>query len=427
MSRIPGLLAVADEIEARDEAFFATNVLTLGERALRDDLVELAGPLGTTTPEDTEEVALATLEHRGIRWEVAAGDHDPVMAELLVGMRDAGRVDVWRDGADAPDPDELPSIDEVLATRYRPIADAAGVVRGHVRLDGRRPVLLLNALGLPLRVWTRFLVDDHDLQVVVPVLPCCDLVDGGMTETMSAPDVAASVHELLGLLGTPVDVLAWCNSGRIALELAALAGPGVERIVLVAPSFREGPDSTPTSVYEDDIDRLFGLVAADSARAPLVAGMLARVGSTPDWAALAAEPERRGEALFALPRQIVADDLRTPMVDPASLVHYVARTYLDEAATSAMGPGPGARTTLIQGAHDAIVSNAHTTRWMEDNVPGFTGYEISGSGHYVHDLQYEYLRLLLVRTLLGAGDEPVGPDDLPARVRAVHAAQGAVS
>jgi len=104
------------------------------------------------------------------------------------------------------------------------------------------------------------------------------------------------------------------------------------------------------------------------------------------------------------------------MATPDSLVHYVRRTFLDEAISGeAPAPLPGHRVVLIQGSHDSIVDNVQTREWLGERAPGFTCYEVSGAGHYVHDLQYPYLAHLL-RRVLGTG---AAADDLPARIREV--------
>jgi hypothetical protein len=102
------------------------------------------------------------------------------------------------------------------------------------------------------------------------------------------------------------------------------------------------------------------------------------------------------------------------MATPDSLVHYVQRTYLDETISSEAPVAlPGEPIVLIQGSHDSIVDNVQTREWLEARAPGFTAYEVSGAGHYIHDLQYPYLVHLLRRTLVAR----LPDGDLPARIR----------
>jgi pimeloyl-ACP methyl ester carboxylesterase len=250
----------------------------------------------------------------------------------------------------------------------------------------------------------------------VPVLPSCDLVEGGMTETSSAREVAGVLRDLLDDLALPeVDVLAWCNGGRIGVELLRLAGPAIGTLVLLSPTFRGGV--TPggrTSPYENNLDKLFSMVAAVSSRAGYASTMLGLPQPAPDWRQFDGQPEERARQLFSMPRLAFNAVMARPMATAESLVHYVRRTYLDEAISAeAPAPLPGERVVLIQGSHDSIVDNVQTREWLAERAPGFRCYEVSGAGHYVNDLQYPYLVHLLDR-VLGAG-----AGDLPARVREI--------
>ena len=158
------------------------------------------------------------------------------------------------------------------------------------------------------------------------------------------------------------------------------------------------------------------MVADAPKRAPAVAMMLRLPQPEPDWSRLGDQPEERARQLFGLPRKAFATAITEPMATPASLVHYARRTYLDEAISGTVGePLPGDRVVLIQGSHDTVVDNAETRRWLAARAPGFTCWEVSGAGHYVHDLQYPYLVHLLHRVLGGAA----GAGAPPARLREI--------
>lgn len=407
------ILAVVDEIEARSPGFFEANML-----AVDGDAVALAlqDALPTSAGEDLEglvRVVSGAWQSRGVRWEARPGSPDPIAEEMLRGIRDTMR----RDLPPPAEPTAVVDAKALLLTEYETIEDSAGTPRCFVRRGGTHPLLVLNALGLPIGMWARFLGGEHDHQVIVPVLASCDPIDGAMTETSSAPQLAGALRDLLEELALPeVDTLAWCNAGRVGTELLRLAPHLVGKLVLLSPTFRGGiTRSDRTSSYEDNLDKLFSLVASRPSRAAQVSTMLRLPRPVPAWPALADRPAERAQLLFGMPRKQFDAELITPMATADSLVHYVQRTYLDEASAAKMPSGlPGERVTLIQGSDDAIVDNLQAREWLADHAEGFACYEVSGAGHYIHDLQCRYLLHLLDRVLGNAHEAP-----LPARVSAI--------
>jgi pimeloyl-ACP methyl ester carboxylesterase len=280
---------------------------------------------------------------------------------------------------------------------------------------------VLNALGLSIKIWSRLLSGEHDYRVIVPVLPSCDPLAGGMTETQSARELASTLADLLDDLALPeVDVIGWCNAGRVGIELFRLSHPSLAKLVLLSPTFRGGlTRSGGTSPWEDNLDKLFSMVADVPSRAAYVSTMMRLPQPAPDWEQLADQPIQRVRQLFSMPRKAFDTALIKPMATPESLVHYVRRTYLDQALSAEPpAPLPGDRIVLIQGSHDSIVDNVHTREWLGDRAPGFTCYEVSGAGHYIQDLQYPYLVHLLHRVLVPGSE--VGC--LPTRVREISQA-----
>ena len=409
-------LAVVDEIQARSPDFFAENVLAVRGEELRSALRDAHPASGGSELDELGDAVLRAWSDRGVRYECGDAATDPVARELLRGLRDGGRLDLAAAGAGSP---EATDVGALIRSEYREIVGPAGSVRGHVRRRAGRPLLLLNALGLSIRIWSRLLGGEHGRQVIVPVLPSCDPLDGGMTETSSARQLAGVLAALLRDLALPdVDVLAWCNGGRVGVELLRLAGPAIGRLVLLSPTFRGGvTPGARTSVYEDNLDKLFSMVAAVPDRAGYASTMFRLPQPAPDWGQFAGRPEERARQLFGMPRKAFDAVMTTPMATAESLGHYVRRTYLDEAISGEPpAPLPGDRVVLIQGSHDSIVDNVQTREWLGERAPGFACYEVSGAGHYVHDLQYPYLSYLLDRVL---GTGPGTADELPARIREV--------
>lgn len=135
---------------------------------------------------------------------------------------------------------------------YAEVQTAAG--RCLVRNRGQRTVLLISALGIPLSIWSSFLLDGHDYRIVVPEMLCSDLFLGGMRSVQSAREHAQHIDALLRAAGIGAfDVIAWCNGGRIAIELAALAKDRIGKLIFLSPTFRgrtmrrASPASTKTS------------------------------------------------------------------------------------------------------------------------------------------------------------------------------------
>lgn len=408
------LLAVVDEIEARVPEFFEANIVTMNREDLRNTLEDALPGSGAGSLEELAGAVQRAWESRDVRYE-GGPTSDPVARELLRGIRDAAR-------SDLPLQVALPQATDIralLGAEYTEIRAASGAIDAFVRKRAGRPLLLLNALGLSVQIWSGFLRGTHDHQVILPVLPSCDVLDGGMIETTSARQLARALRDLLLDRGSAeVDVLAWCNGGRIGIELLRMADAPIGRLVLLSPTFRGGV--TPggrTSPYEDSLDKLFSLVASQPGRAAPVSAMLRNPQPAPDWQRLARRPVERAWQLFSMPRKAFDTAMVTPMATPESLLHYVRRTYLDEAISSEAPVAlPGDRIVLIQGSHDSIVENVQTREWLEARAPGFAAYEVSGAGHYIQDLQYPYLAHLLQRTLVAAAPD----SDLPARVRRIQ-------
>lgn len=96
--------------------------------------------------------------------------------------------------------------------------------------------------------------------------------------------------------------------------------------------------------------------------------------------------------VFGLPRRDLAANLVNAMAQPASLVHHIERTDLDEIISAESGTVlHGNGIALIQGDCGATVNNRQARECLATPVPGFQSYEVAGAGHYSHDLQYSYL------------------------------------
>lgn len=401
--------AVIDELEARVPGFLAD----IGVRVGRDDLAAAVDDASPGEPNDLHDLVRGTLAARG----VTIGEHPtggPLAEEVLRGVRDAWREDTRHTVGAAPDAETVRTL---LASEYERRALPDTSAHCYLRRRPGQPLLLLNALGLPLTIWSRLLHGDHGYQLIVPELSVCRLLEGGMTATKSAREVAGELGQLIeGLDNSGVDVLAWCNGGRIGMELLRTAGDLIGHLVLLCPTFRGGvTPSGQTSTFEDHLESMFALASSGPGRAGRVAALMRRPQPELDWSELAEEPTQLAAVLLGAPRAVLQNDMKIPMAEADSLAHYVARTRLDEALSAdATGSLPGERITLICGSHDSVVANSHTVEWLTRRAPGFAHLEVSGAGHYIQDLQYGYLMHVLDRVL----SERPAPRPLPARITA---------
>jgi pimeloyl-ACP methyl ester carboxylesterase len=105
--------------------------------------------------------------------------------------------------------------------------------------------------------------------------------------------------------------------------------------------------------------------------------------------------------LFALPAKEHAYDMIAPLTAPQSFINIARRNASDESYWMAEALGKvKTRTMVIMGSDDNIVSNALVVSAF-DNICGNATVKVvlTGSGHYIHDLQYHYFRRLLAEFL----------------------------
>ena len=279
-----------------------------------------------------------------------------------------------------------------------------------VRRTGSRWLVLVNAVGVPLALWSRLLADaEHDYRVLVIEPGGSRLVEGGMHAQIGLEPDVERIRQVLDAEGVDrFAVVGWCSGGRTAVELAAREGARLDRLVLASASFRgaDGTGGRPTQ-FEEDVAAVFGSVRRNPASAAFLSDMLVKsqgVAPSVDDAAL----------LFRLPDRSRAPLLTAPFANAEALRCYAFRlaSDWDHALADAL-----ARITApvlaVTGAHDHILDNAVTLSVLRASIPDAAAVEIAGAGHYVHDLQYPYFLMLLDAFLAGR------PAPTAARVRVV--------
>ena len=292
-----------------------------------------------------------------------------------------------------------PPIVEVLAQQYTKRQTSQGVYY-YVRNSGSRPLLLINATGAPISVWTQFFADaSHDFKIILPQRRGSDLFRGGLQQDVDIRTDSADLATILDAEAlSQADVLAWCNGARVAIDLANLRAHQISSIVLLGPMLKGIQGITPSpSNFERDLQPLLDAVSKESSLAPFLAQVIAKQPTSPDWGRWVNAPASRAQALFGMPAKDHADAMIAMLTDPQSFINIARRVASDESypmndALAHLQP----RTIVIMGSDDNIVSNELVSTAMKRMCHNsISKVVLRGSGHYIHDLQYHYFRWLL--------------------------------
>lgn len=335
------------------------------------------------------------LRRRGIKVEHSATFEDPVSKVFFDGFLDAFAAGIGRLPLSATRRQPKPFAD-VLGEQYDTRTTAGGR-RYIIRRKGSRVLLLMNALGIPLGLWAKFLADEtHDFRIVTVENRCGDLANGGMASDATLTQHADDILDVLEHEGIrDLDVLAWCNSGRISVDLVTRGQLHVRSLVLLSPTFRgTRAGSREPSQFEERLQQIFETVAKNEALARPLVSMISRFAAPPDWDTLAGNPAARAAALFSMPAREHATAFLQPMSVPSFLANYGRRTAADEAYPMTEALERLAQSSvpvlLATGSHDSMVNNQATLTALRSCGVPVIHAEISGAGHYVQDLQYPY-------------------------------------
>lgn len=292
-----------------------------------------------------------------------------------------------------------PSVGEVLARQYTE-RQTTGGVRYYIRNAGSRPLLLINATGTPIAVWSQFFADgEHDFKIIVPHRRGSDLFRGGLQKHVDITTDSADLASILEAesLGQS-DVLAWCNGARVAIDLATRWPQRISSMVLIGPMLKGVQNIKPSpSNFERDLQPLLDAVSQDSSLAPFLSQTIAHQPISPDWSRWVNAPSNRAQVLFAMPAREHADAMIANLTDPESFINIARRVQSDESYPMARALRDlETRTLVVMGADDNIVSNQLSSSAMKQMCCNcISRVVLRGSGHYIHDLQYHYLRWLL--------------------------------
>ncbi|MBS0444634.1 MAG: alpha/beta hydrolase [Proteobacteria bacterium] len=356
---------------------------------------------------------LALLRQAGLTIEDGDGS-DPVGMTVALGLVDAARAAVGElDLAPAPR-DARPPV-QVLSADYDQHALPDGR-RCFVARHGSVPVLVVSALGFPIDFWHPLLCDRTTALKPIVVEPrCCDLFKGGMRTAAGLQTHADDLAEALDAIGLArAAVIGWCNGGRVAVDFAARHAARTDAVLLLSPTFRGAQRAgAAPSAFEENMQHILASVAANPKIASFVSQMLRQLLKPPSWADFDAGADTsadadaaRGRALLGLPERSLVELLLAPLATDADVANTVERNARDEAFAIHESLAAIDRPLfVVTGDSDSVVSNAQTRGAMSfARAPVHA--QVRGAGHYIHHLQYPYLRHLMSQCLV-APSEPL--------------------
>jgi pimeloyl-ACP methyl ester carboxylesterase len=295
------------------------------------------------------------------------------------------------------------SMADVLTQQFSKRQTPQGVSY-YVRNGGVRPLLVINATGAPIAVWNQFFADTtHDFKIILPQRRGSHLFRGGLQQHVDIKTDSADLSSILDAESfEQADILAWCNGGRVAIDLANSRVHQISSMVLLAPMLKgiQGMAASPSN-FERDLQPLLDVVSKEASMAPFVAGIIAKQPASPDWKRWLNAPTSRAHALFAMPAKDHFDAMTAMLTDPQSFINIARRVASDESYPMNQALGNlKTRTMVIQGSDDNIVSNDLVSSAMKQMChTSISHVVLRGGGHYIHDLQYHYLRWLLTQFL----------------------------
>jgi pimeloyl-ACP methyl ester carboxylesterase len=339
---------------------------------------------------------LEYLRRCGARIETSRRPCDPVadmLAETLADAVGPGRLAM-------PETPATSDFRSRFKSLYREDRTDGGR-RYFIRQGGRIPLLLISALGIPLHVWSRLLLDEaHDFRIIVVETRACDLLEGGMNEKSSVEEDCADLVDVIGREGLrSINILAWCNGAKIALELAGAAAGALRSLTFVSPSLsavRAAPEGE--TKYESGLRQIITAAARNPGMAQLIARGFAQLSQPVDWDSLAGRIEDRARILFGLSAQEHASALSRPFAGLESLRRYSQRGCRDYAYPSQDRlEDLRVPCLVIGGDSDHVVSSAPVKALLGSCRSPVIYALIGGAGHYTFDLQYPYFRSILAQ------------------------------
>jgi pimeloyl-ACP methyl ester carboxylesterase len=273
-----------------------------------------------------------------------------------------------------------------------------GGTRYFLSRHGERPLLLVNAVGIPLKLWSRFIGDQsHPYRILIVEGRSGDLIRGGIERHAELFDDARDIGDAIDHADIEqLDVLAWCNGAKAAIALTEFCTK-IRSLTLLSPSLLGIHGVEPRlSPFEDNMLRIFAAVTAKPPLADMLVGTLKLQGRQPDWDEFRDDPSARAATLFRLPARDNAEALLAPMSRGDYLINYGKRVATDSRYPIHQGLQKLQMPMLvITGDQDNMVENAFTRAALQQWSHGGIHASVKGASHYIQDLQYVYFRALL--------------------------------
>lgn len=290
------------------------------------------------------------------------------------------------------------SLPAMLARDYDECRLSNGV-RYFIRRTGTKALVVINATGVPLDLWSNLLADPgHDFRIIIVESPCTDLLAGGIKTfvdlALDADDVALALDRE-GFQAA--DIVAWCSGAKIALEFARRHAGRARSLVLLSPSF---DGAKGVEARRSDFERGFLLLLSAARERPAAVDtfvpMLEQMTQSVKWDRLRQNDAARAAALFALPAKRYASAMIAPMSRPDCFLSCGQRVMADaDYPVSDTLRSLDLPILLVTGDHDNIINTSFAADVLSRFARNAAHAAISGAGHYVHDLQYRYLLPLL--------------------------------
>lgn len=356
--------------------------------------------LADSDADEIIEVACNGLKYfaeRGVPIRRDCERTDQISSLLIRSALDAHVAACGKISLKASEPGELTTAD-VLCGRYR-LEKTDKDARYVLARGAGDTLLVISAIGLPLKLWLR-LLDDRDLGRRCVVVQGRDglLVEGGMPQPSSLWRDAEDIKEAVRNEGLQsLDILAWCSGARTAVEIARTLPQHVASMTLVAPTFH-GCDEVANYVspFEDTLPNVHKMLAQDPQRGRVF--LQSVVQSAPSWdlSALKHETEKCVKAVLNLPPQAFARELALPLCTVQDFTNYMQRAAIDKSYDigSALAE-VRCPITLITGTHDAVTNTLAARDLLVRCARNVTHVTVLGAGHHIHLLQYGYFRYVL--------------------------------
>lgn len=257
------------------------------------------------------------------------------------------------------------------------------------------PLLIISTTGVSINIWSNLLSDRAlDRRCLLVQSQSSPLLDGGTRNRATLwDDVAAIEAVLTSEAMTDVDILAWCDGARVAIELARRISGRVASLTLLSPTFHGAVDSKLyPSPFEDNLVEVSKLLGKDPANDHFLLEAIAR-SATGELARNSGDPRRRQNAVLRLPPRTYAQELLLPLSTAVYLQNYVYRLASDETydVRSALA-ATRCPILLLTGTEDAVVNTSAARDVLKENGRDVVHVTIQGAGHHIHVLQYHYFR-----------------------------------